>query len=185
MVSIYDTIKKAIKVGYSARLDFIFCLIGGMVLTLYWWKVGGASLPLGADGDGCFDFLRQEVAEQLSRHKWVSFYSHSFMAPVGLWIPFASWVIERDLLGGLIWWWKPGLPIVGVYYWLSLMVSFIGVGFILRKALLAPVTAWGLATFFILFQPARHLKTWYHFEFLIQHWLYLGFFLDVLIWKRQ
>ena len=166
------------------RLDLLLGSLGLLILVSYWWSIGGASIPLSAGADSCFDFLRQEVAQQLKSHHWVTFWTQSFMAPTGIWMPFASWTIERDLIGGLYWLWKPGAPFVGGYFLVSLVVSYLLVGGILRKISIGPIAAWGLATFFLLLNPARHLKAWHHFEFLPQHWLYLGYFLDVWIWNK-
>lgn len=165
-------------------LSFIVGFFGLFILALYWWKIGGLTLPLGSGGDSCFDVLRQEVAQQLSRHHWMTFWSQSFMAPTGIWIPYVSWTIERDLIGALFWWIWPGAPYVAGYFLVSLILSYGIVGYILKRIGVGSIASWILACFFLLFNPARHLKTWYHFEFLPQHWLYLGFFLDVWIWTE-
>lgn len=158
----------------------------GVVLTLgYWYSVHPAGFARGYVGDICIvDQTRQIMAEQLERKGHPSFETDALLAPKGGPIPFQGWSIERDWLGSYFWRWDRDFPFQWAYYGFSLLVAFVGVGLILGRMGLGPEARWLVSVAVTLFHVPRHMKAWFHYELMLQHWVYLGIFLDAWLWRR-
>ncbi len=168
-------------------IDYLpwFWVVSGLCLILIYWGWIRPATVLGYTGDFCNDVVRQIQERNLRTLGALSFHSDLVMAPFGTSVPFMSWTIERDWIGAYLWRWVPSFPFLWVYYGVSLISSFAGVMFFLRKLgiqCLKSVTVLAIAV--VLFHIPRHFKTWHHFEHLPLHWVYLSFFLDAWIWKR-
>lgn len=155
------------------------------MLLAYGYWVHPAGFGRGYAEDMCFpDFARQIMADQLRIHGRPSFVTDLVMTPAGASIPYMSWSIERDWLGAYFWNWNRDFPFLWFYFCVSLAATYAGVGFILRKMGLGRLAAWGIALAAVGFHVPRHFKIWHHYEHLLQHWVYWGFFLDAWILQR-
>ncbi|HUP56440.1 MAG TPA: hypothetical protein VM598_03240 [Bdellovibrionota bacterium] len=158
---------------------------GLLAILLYWFSVMPPGGSPGYAEDLCVaDLSRQMMSEQIAEHGGPAFRSSSVMVPEGSSVPFMSWSMERDWLGAYVFRWAPEFPFLWVYYGLSLLVSFLAVGFILLRMGLGRSAAWGIALATVLIHVPRHFKIWHHFEHLPQHWIYLSLFVDAWIWQR-
>lgn len=160
--------------------------VGGLfVLLAYWYSVHPMDFARGYTEDWCHpEQTRQLMAEALERAGGPSFRTHSFSAPTGISLPFMSWGIQISWLGAYFWSWNRDFPFLWALFGFSLLISYVGVGWILRKMSLVPVAAWGLALSVVLLHVPRHFKVWHHYEHLLDHWVYFSFFLDAWIWQR-
>lgn len=162
-----------------------FFWIGLALIAAYWlWVHPPGFGRFGYAGDFCPDFVRQIMADNLQRFGRPVFTTDRFMTPEGASVPFLSWSMERDWIGAYVWRWNRDFPFLWVYFGISLAVSYLGVGWILRRMSLPHAAAWALAAGVVLFNIPRHFKTYYHFEHLPQHWVYWSLFLDAWIWQR-
>jgi hypothetical protein len=160
-------------------------LIGLAALFSYWYSVHPRDFARGYTEDWCHpEQTRQLMAEALDRKGGPDFTTQSFGAPEGISLPFMSWGMEISWLGGYFWKWDRDFPYLWALFGFSLLISFLGVGWILRKMKLAPEAAWGLAAAVVLLHVPRHFKIWHHYEHLLDHWVYWSFFLDAWIWQR-
>lgn len=158
-------------------------LTGLIFVLIYWYWVRPLNMGPGYLEDFCWDMSRRAMADNLFRFGKPEFSSDLFMAPFGMSIPFFSWSIERDWLGAYFWQWKE-FPFIWIYYLAALLLSYLSVGFILSKMGLQRLPAWMLSAFFVTFHVPRHFATWYHVEYLSQHWAIISIFLDAWIWQR-
>lgn len=155
------------------------------VLGYWFWIHPQGFSSLGYSEDICFgDLMRSLMAGILDKKGGPFFHTEKFQAPFGASVPFMSWGMERDWLGAYFWKLDPAFPFQWVYYGVSLLVSYSGVGWILGRMGVARRERWALAAIFVAFNVPRHFKTWHHYEHLAQHWVYLGVFLDAWIWSR-
>lgn len=158
-------------------------LMGLALLAIYW-----ASLHPTGRGyveDVCTaETARQIMAENLARFGRPAFTTDSYGAPTGISVAFLPWSIEQHWIGGWFWNWNREFPFLYVWFGLSLLLSYLGTGAILRKMDLPRTAAWGLAALVTVVHAPRHLKAWHHYEHLLQHWITLSLFLDAWIWKR-
>lgn len=160
-------------------------LLGLLAVAGYWYSVHPPGFAFrGYIEDTCADMSRQVMADSLAKHGKPVFETERFMAPYGMSVPYFSWSLERDWGGAYFWNWNRDFPFLWAYFGVSLLISYFGVGWILRQMKLGPVGAWGLAALVTVFHVPRHFKLWYHFEYIAQHWVYLGFFLDAWVWHR-
>ena len=159
--------------------------LGLFAVLFYWFWVHTPGFgPTGYVEDFCIDSWRQVIAESIAKNGRPLFVTDSWMTPKGASVPFMSWSLERDWVGAYFWMWNRDFPFHWVYYGFSLVISYLGVGIILRKMKLSHCAAWGMATLAVLIHVPRHLKTYYHYEHLTEHWVYLAVFLDAWIWQR-
>ncbi|OFZ81148.1 MAG: hypothetical protein A2583_04430 [Bdellovibrionales bacterium RIFOXYD1_FULL_53_11] len=163
-----------------------WAFIAGLAAVLfYWYMVHPPGFSrIGYSEDFCPDHVRQVMAENLIKHGKPVFRTDSFFAPAGAAIPFISWSIERDWLGAYAWMISRDFPFLWIYFGLSLLLAFLGVGFILRRMGLGARSAWLLAAIAVTFNIPRHFKIYHHFEHLPEHWIYLAVFMDAWIWQR-
>jgi hypothetical protein len=160
-------------------------LAGLAVLLGYWFAVHPAGFARGYTQDWCQpELTRQLMAQTLDAHGGPYFQTRAFMAPGGMSDAFMPWGIEISWLGAYFWKLGRDIPFIWLHYGMSLVLSYLGVGWILRRMRLAPRAAWGLALGAVLLNVSRHFKTWHHYEHQPQHWVYLSLFLDAWIWQR-
>ncbi|MCM2322897.1 MAG: hypothetical protein NDJ90_06510 [Oligoflexia bacterium] len=158
---------------------------GLAVVLAYWYWVHPVGFSRGYAEDMCSaDLNRQLMADQLRIFGRPNFATDLVMTPFGANLPYMSWSIERDWLGAFFWDWNRNFPFLWCYFGVSLLVSYVVVGGIFRKMGLQNLVAWGLALAVVAFHVPRHFKAWHHHEHLLQHWVYLSFFLDVWIVHR-
>lgn len=160
-----------------------FCL-GLALLLLYWYWVHPPGFARGYAEDLCPDIVRQIMAQQLQKLGRPSFITDQVMTPFKVSVPYLSWAIERDWLGAYVWMWDRDFPFIWVYFGVSLITSYLGVGFILRRMRLSSSAAWLVALAVVGFHVPRHFKIWHHHEHLLQHWVYWGIFIDAWIWQK-
>jgi hypothetical protein len=173
--------------AWAARLRPWAPWLGLFLVIGYWVSVHPPGFShVGYSEDMCGDVLRQTMASTLQKGGGPAFWSDEVAIPAARTsMPFMSWSLERDWIGAWFWSWKPEFPWLWAYLGASLVASFLFVGVLLERGMrLGRLTSWGLATFLVLFNVPRHYKLWHHFEFAMQHWLYLGVFLDAWIWRR-
>lgn len=145
--------------------------------------------------DLCSDFVRQVMGENFAKSALPSFSTHSFMsllenegknstasAPVA--IPYMSWSIERDGIGGWVWNISPEFPFQWLLTVVSLLVVAIASWVWIGKMMGAVPYRLPLAIGFTLFNVPRHFKAFHHFEYFSLHWVYLILMLDSFIWKE-
>lgn len=137
-----------------------------------------------AEDMGYPEMTRQLMSEQIHQFGGPHFVTDHFMAPYGSSIPYMSWNLEHDWLGAYFWSWNRDFPFLWFYFLVSMVVSYFGVGYILRKMGFDRGWGWGIATAVVLFHLPRHFKIWHHYDHLLQHWLYLGLFMDAWILQR-
>ncbi len=159
--------------------------LGLFLVLLYVYSVRPIGLSRQYSEDLCYpEMTRQLMAQEMSDSGGVpKFTTDRFMAPEGASVPYMSWQIERDWLGSLFWKWDRDFPFFWAYFGFSLIITYLGIGFILFKMGLSPRAASFLACFVVVAHIPRHFKIWHHYEHLLQHWVYWGFFLDAWIWK--
>ncbi|MGE4106011.1 MAG: hypothetical protein AB7F66_02285 [Bacteriovoracia bacterium] len=161
-------------------------LLGALVLALYWLSTQPAGRSY--TEDFCYETSMRVMAENLEKTGRPDFTTDLYMthsrAPERTPVPFFSWSIERDWWWSYVWKWNPAFPILWVYFALSLALAYGFVGWVLRQMGFRPSQAWLLALVVTLFHVPRHFKIWHHYEYMAQHWLYLSFFIDALIWHR-
>ncbi len=168
----------------SSLLNRSLFWFGLLAIGLYWYSIHPPGFGRGYSEDMCTDIVRQMMSEHLDHWGSPKFWTDKFMAPGGASVPFMSWSIERDWLGALFWKWSRDFPFLWAYFGFSLLVSYLGVGFILRKMQLSKAAAWGIATLVVVVHVPRHFKIWHHYEHLLEHWIYWSVFLDAWIWQR-
>jgi len=157
----------------------------GLALTIgYAILVHPTGFPRGYLEDFCTDVNRMVMADSLKSLGRPGFFSERFFAPTGISVAFFSWALERDWLGAIFFNWNPDFPYLWSYVFCSLVITFVSLGWLLRKMDFTPRVAWSLATFFVIFHIPRHFKFWHHYEYLALHWIYWSFFLDAWIWRR-
>lgn len=170
----------------SGKRTSLIAAIAGLGLILaygYWIHPPGFTRGYGEDFT-LFEATRAVMGQALQKTGHVSFVTDQLMAPFGTSMAFMPWSIERDWLGGLVWNWNKDFPFLWFYAVFSLLISYLGVGFILGRMGLSKAAAWLVATAVVLFHVPRHMKTWHHYEHLLQHWAYWGIFLDAWIWQK-
>lgn len=167
------------------KQKFSFWLGLGLILA-YWYWIHPPGFYRGYSEDQCQvgDLPRQLMSESITQKGKPGFFTESLMAPTGASIPFMPWSIEQDWIGAYVWKLDKNFPFLWVYYGFSLILSYIIVGLILGRMKLSSQAAWGLATLVVGFHVPRHLKTWHHYEHLLEHWIYIGIFLDAWIWQK-
>jgi hypothetical protein len=160
--------------------------LGGLlVLLAYWYSVHPMDFARGYVEDWCPpEQNRQLMAEAIARTGGPAYRAESVGAPAGMSLPYMSWSIQMSWLGAYFWAWNRDFPFLWALFGASLLFAYAGVGGILRKMKLPPLAAWGLALAVVLLHVPRHFKIWHHFEHMIDHWIYLGFFMDAWIWQR-
>src|SRR4051812_43117981 len=105
-------------------------LAGLVLILLYWYSVHPLGFSRGYFEDWCGpDVSRQLMAEAIARTGAPSFRIESYLAPVGLAGPFMAWEMEMSWLGSYFWKWSRDFPFFWVHYGLSLVLSYLGVGF--------------------------------------------------------
>jgi hypothetical protein len=160
-------------------------LLGLLLVGFYWYWVHPSGFARGYTEDWCHpEITRQLMAEALERTGAPSFATQAYVAPNGTTLPFMAWATEVSWLGSWFWRWNRDFPFLWAWFGFSLLVSYLGSGYFLRKSKLGPWAAWGLAAAAVVFHVPRHFKTWHHSEHLFQHWIYLGLFIDAWIWSR-
>jgi hypothetical protein len=158
---------------------------GLLVILIYGYSVHPPGFARGYSEDMGFpEITRQLMSEQIHDTGSPQFTTDRFMTPQGASIPYMSWSIERDWLGAVFWDLNPDFPFIWFYFVFSMVVTYFGVGFILKKMGLSPPWAWGVAATVVVFHVPRHFKIWHHYEHLLQHWVYWGIFLDAWIWQK-
>jgi hypothetical protein len=164
------------------RLVFVLGL--GAILA-FWLAIRPPAGRLGyAEDLGGIELSRVVMADNLRANGGPGFYASRMMAPYGIPAPYYSWALERDWLGGYAYLWNAEFPFLWVYLLVSLLAIYLAVGFIMGRMGIPPPWAWGLAAALALVNVPRHYKIYYHYEHLIQHWFYIGVFLDAWIWQR-
>lgn len=159
--------------------------LGLAAILVYWFSVRPVGIPHGYSEDMCYpDMVRQLMADQLREFGKPTFITDRFMTPEGASVPYMAWSIERDWLGAYFWMWNKYFPFAWFYFGLSLVVTYLGVGWIVRRMGLNPGWAWALTASVVIFHVPRHFKIWHHYEHQLQHWIYFAFFLDAWIWQR-
>ena len=146
----------------SRILSGLAPVIGLIFILAYWWSVHPIGFSMGYTEDFCPDILRQLMAENLTQFGKPTFHTNAFMTPTGAPVPYMSWSIERDWMGAYFWKWNPNFPFMWVYFGASLVLTYFGVGLILRKMNLSRQVAWSIATAAVLFHIPRHFKIWHH-----------------------
>lgn len=160
-------------------------LLGLFLVISYWLWIHPAGLKRGYVEDYCtFEMSRQIMGDHLKEIGRPQFHTQHYAYPSGISTAFMPQSIEQTWLGGYFWNWNRDFPYFWVYYGISLLITFLGVGWIVKQMGLSPHAAWGLSTLVTVIHIPRHFVTWYHSEHLYQHWIYLGFFLDAWIWQR-
>lgn len=163
----------------------LFFALGLVIVAAYWYSVHPLGFGRSYLEDWCLpDLGRQLMSEALTTQGRLSFSTDKFFAPYGTDLPYGPWSLEMTWLGAYFWSWNREFPFLWVHFGASLLISYCGVGFVLRKMKLSPAWAWGLATLALVFHIPRHFKTWHHYEHQLQHWLYLSLFLEAWIWQR-
>lgn len=163
---------------------WIECL-GLLVVLVYWYSVHPTGFSRGYSEDlGFFELARQLMAQQIQQFGQPTFVTDQVMTPFKVSVPYMTWSTEKDWLGAYFWMWNREFPFFWFYYGVSLVVSYLGVGVILRGMRLSKAVAWAMATVVVVFHLPRHFKTWYHYEHLLQHWVYWGIFLDAWVWQK-
>jgi hypothetical protein len=172
-----------LKPQSTARFAFF---LGLLALGLYWFSVKPASMgPLGYSEDlGGIEISRVMMADSLVKFGHPVFNTTRLMAPFGISDAYCSWSLERDGLGALFWIWNPAFPFQWAYFGFSLLLSYLGVGLLSQKLKISGASAWMLALAIVGFNVPRHYKVWRHTEHLVHHWVYLGFFVDAVLWDR-
>ncbi len=166
------------------KRSWLWPLFGAVVLAVYWVLIKPPGSTLGYSGDMCSDVLRQFMAEHFKAGEGILFHSDKVMAPAGASHPFMSWGLERDWLGAYFWRWNPEIPFLWLLAGFSWFVSYVGSSFFMRRMGVGWFASWGLALAAAVYHFPRHYKIWHHHEMIIQHWVYLAFFLDAWIWQR-
>ncbi len=161
------------------------CWIAGLIAIFFYW-LSVRPLGQGYAQDMCnHQMARQIMAENISQFGRPVFHSSNVMAPYGLPGPFfAGWNVERDWIGSYVFKWNRDFPFLWVYYGLSLLACYLGVGRIISHMGLPGAAAWLVSATVVLFNLPRHFKLWHHSDNVMMHWVYLGFFLDAWIWQR-
>lgn len=157
--------------------------MGLVGVFLYWLWIQPYSTR-GYLEDFCWDLSRKVMAKNISIFGKPTFYTDEVMTPSGMSVAFFSWSMERDWLGSYFWTWNKDFNFIWYYTGVGFLISYLGVGYILKKMHLSLWWAWLLSTLVVVVHIPRHYKTWYHVEYLAQHWVYLAFFLDAWIWQR-
>ena len=124
------------------------------------------------------------MSNNLARFGKPEFSSDLFMAPFGMPVPFFSWSIERDWLGAYFWSANKEFPFIWAYYAAALLLSYVAVAYILIRMGVQRSAAWLVSALLVVFHVPRHYATWYHVEYLAQHWAIISIFLDAWIWQR-
>src|SRR4051812_145388 len=109
---------------------------GGLLFVLaYWFSLHPPGFGrLGYVEDiGSIEITRQVMADNLIAHGKPGFFTDRFGAPNGISIAFASWSLERDWLGAYFWMWNRDFPFLWVYLGASLLLTYLGSGFLIRK----------------------------------------------------
>lgn len=164
---------------------FICFLVGLLLLGGYWYSVQPLSYRGGYAEDMCGpDMVRHLMADSIREAGHPKFTTDQFMTPQGMSVPYFSWAPERDWVGAYVWDWNADFPFLWAYFGVSLLLTFIVVGFILIRMGLIPPWAWTVATAVVIFHVPRHYKIWKHFEHLPQHWIYISLFLDAWLWQK-
>lgn len=164
------------------KLVFWMGLLGVLV---YWFSVKPAGFQRGYLEDHCtFEMSRQAMADQIREKGGPAFFTKHYMYPEGTSTAYLPQSIEQTWIGAQFWNWNRDFPYHWVYFGVSLLITYVGVGVILRKMKINSLPAWGLSALVTLFHLPRHYAIWYHSEHLYLHWIYLGFFLDALIWQK-
>ncbi len=159
--------------------------LGLLFILAYWYLIHPPGFGrLGYLEDLCMDQVRHLMAQKLNSVGRPEFFSDYVMAPFGATIPYMSWSIERDWLGAYVWMVSRDFPYLWLYYGLSLVVTYLGVSYLIKRMGLTIWSTMLLATVAVLFHVPRHFKTFHHWEMLPQHWFYWSFFLDAWIWKE-
>lgn len=167
------------------RLGVLAFWLGVLAIGVYWYSVHPLGFARGYAEDLCFpDLVRQIMAEQLRIFGKPTFVTDQVMTPYGASVPYMSWQIERDWIGAYFWMWNRDFPFLWFYYGFSMLISYLGVGFILKKMGLPRAASWFIAAMVVVFHVPRHFKVWHHYEHQIQHWVYWSFFLDAWIVQR-
>lgn len=169
---------------HAVRKERKLLLLGLMVLALYWLWVRPPGFARGYIEDFCAETSLHLIAHSIDTTGLPSFTTDRYMAPYGTAVPFLSWSIERDWLGSYVWKWNHEFPILWVYQGLSFLLTFLGLGFLLRKLGIIASWRWLLAAGFVVMNVPRHYKLWHHHEYQTLHWVYLSLFLDAWIWQR-
>jgi hypothetical protein len=160
-------------------------LIGLFLVISYWISIRPAGLQRGYIEDYCtFEMSRQIMGDQLKETGLPRFHTQHFAHPSGISTAFMPQSIEQTWLGGYVWNWNRNFPFFWVYFGVSLLLTFLGVGWIAQRMGLSSSSAWAISTLVTVFHIPRHFVIWYHSEHLYLHWVYLGFFLDAWIWQR-
>ncbi len=172
--------------GQKFKLSLSWQAVLGLVLVLgYWLLVRPPTWGrLGYSDDMAgLEISRQIMADNLREGGLPSFFTHRMMAPAGTSAAFFSWAIERDWLGAYFWMWNREFPYLYLYLGASFVLSYLCVGYIVRKMGLSKLAGWGLAAAVVIFHVPRHFKLYPHFEHVIHHWPYIALFLDAWIWQ--
>jgi hypothetical protein len=167
---------------FKIRWPFV---AGLLLLTGYAVTVFPPGAIRGYVEDFCMlDTTRALIAEQVTETGRPTFVSQAFMHPVGTSEAYMPYTLETSGLGAVFWKINPDFPFFWCLFAVSLLISYLGVGYFSRKIGLNPLPAWGLATVIVGFNIARHFKHWHHIELVLLHWIYLSIFLDGWIWSR-
>jgi hypothetical protein len=159
----------------------------GLLLCLIYWYLQHPEgfFSTGYVEDTCIiETARQSLAETLARGLPLSFSSTSYLHPNGITLGFLPWTMEYSWLGAYIRNWNRDFPWLWVYFGISLLGSYVGVGYLLRRMNLGKTTAWALASLVVIFNLPRIYKTYNHPDYVTQHWVYWTLFLDAWIWQR-
>jgi hypothetical protein len=169
---------------FKRKSSVIFFIAGFLAVAAYWLSV--KPLGQGYAEDFCnHQMARQIMAENLREFGKPVFQSSKIMAPQGSSAPFfAGWNVERDWLGGYVFQWDRDFPFLWVYYGITLLICYLGSGWILARMGLPSQAAWLLSMTSVVFNFPRHFKLWHHSDNVMMHWIYLAFFLDAWIWQR-
>ncbi|MBY0470952.1 hypothetical protein K2X30_07255 [bacterium] len=161
-------------------------LLGLLLILAYWYSIHppGFERVGYAEDPGSYEIMNRIVDKQLTKSFWMSFKTDLYMNPSGAALPYFPWSLERDLLGGLFRKLNTGISWIWLFFGASLLISYFGSSYFLKKMKLPSNWAWALATIVVLFNYPRNFKVWYHAEHLPMHWLYIGFFFDAWIWQR-
>jgi hypothetical protein len=170
----------------KSKLWGLLCFVVGLALmTTYWVSVRPVAGNPGYAEDMCgIDEFRHLMADEMHDSGHPKFTTDHYMAPHGLSVPYLSWTAETDWLGGKIWEWDRNFPYQWAWVGFSLLISFLGVGYILCRMGLPPAAAWAVTTAVVVFHVPRHFKMWHHYEHLPEHWIYFSLFLDAWLWQR-
>lgn len=173
-------------------IEALLILTGAALVYSYCVSVRPEGVfPSSAGDDTCYtELTRQQMGETIEKTGKPGFFMDGFMAPKGILMPFMSWQIERDVIGGWIWTHYPEFPFHWIWFTFSTLLIFFAVGISTRLILMPkgriPLIAltWAIATLAASFNFPKHAKLWFHSEHTIQHWVWINIFFEAVILHR-